>query len=202
MALTKNTDYYGQAIKRLIGRFKNKPRIYAIIASYAAEFQAVEDAMWDIFVARLMQNIPTGDLLLKLGELVGQPNLGGWNDGEYFLYIVARIATNRSDGRHETLINIVSLLTAGSFPITFRTYLKSLEIEVDNVIANSWVIYHDFLKRATVAGDKLWFFFSKDIKENVRKRTSVSGGVTTVSTQRKGSVSGTFAGGKFGGVYS
>jgi hypothetical protein len=197
--ITHRTDVYGDAIRKLPEQFKNKPRIYAWIKSYMVEVQLLEDALWDIFTKRLLQNSPTGDLLDKIGKIVGQDR-NGFDDASYLVFISARIKTNRSDGRRETLLAITRLLLPNSKPVVARSYLKAIEVEVNNVSINSFIVWRDFLSRAVAAGDGIRLIASRQDKSHTLTRTSVSGGVTTVSTQRKGSVSAP-GGGKFAAVY-
>lgn len=199
MPLTHNTDYLGQARSRYPAQYIGKPRFDAVVQSMAAEAQQVEDAMWDVYTQRLLQNGPAqivgravfngedtatlfwpfpfkdtnylmlpgkpvildggggvvvnvdnttktktsitliasalftgyvdvlawnvgenpiargigGDLLDKIGKIVGQPR-NGMIDAQYLLLIQTRIAVNRSDGRRETLIRIAKLLVPGA----------------------------------------------------------------------------------------
>ena len=198
--ITQITNYLANARKKLPQQDKSQPRIDGVIQSLMAEVQALENAAWDVLFYMSLQNNPTGDLLDKLGALVGQPRAGA-SDADYTVYISARIQANRSDARHETLLSIVSILTNQTTPIIFRTYLKALEIEVDNVQANPYIIWAQFLNIAKAAGDSLRFFYSQTDKTNVLTRSSVYGGVTTVTTQRKGSIYGSYGGGVFGGVF-
>jgi len=198
--IQKQADYLGDARRKLLEQFKNLPRVDGFLQAVMAEVQELEDAGFDVYVSRLIDNDPVGDLEDKLGALVGQPR-NGFSDDQYRIFITARIAANRSDGKHETLISITSLLINQQVPILFRTYLKALEIEVYDVPVNPYIIWHDFLNIAKAAGDSLRFFFTVNPITDTLIRESVSGGVTTTTTQRKGSVSGTCGGGFLAGVF-
>lgn len=54
-----------------------------------------------------------GDLLDKLGKIVGQPR-NGMDDPTYFIFITAKIRSNKSDGKRETLIALTKLLVPGA----------------------------------------------------------------------------------------
>lgn len=196
-------SYYNEAISRLTHQFVNRPRIYALIAAYMAQVQLLEDNMYAVFIERLIQNNPTGDLLDKLGEIVGQPR-DGQLDPEYRIFITARIKTNRSDGHRETLIAITNLLINMSGPIKVREFQpKAVEIEVDNVPVNPFIIWHEFLEQAKAAGTNLKFFFSMTTSALTLKFGSVIPlAVTLTSTQRFGSVYVVgLGGGKLAGVF-
>src|SRR5581483_11861886 len=114
MALTHQTDYAGRSRAQYLEQYKGKPRFDAWVQSYVAEIQELEDAAWTLWVNRVLQNgLATGDLLDKLGKLVGQDR-GGQLDPQYQILITARIKTNRSSGRREELITIASLLVPGT----------------------------------------------------------------------------------------
>jgi hypothetical protein len=114
MPLTHNTAYLTQARSRYPAQYAGKPRFDAIVQAFSAEAQQLEDAMWAVYVDRLLQNnAATGDLLDKLGKIVGQPR-NGMLDAEYLILITARIVANRSDGRRETLIRLAKLLVPGA----------------------------------------------------------------------------------------
>ena len=69
MPLTHNTDYLGQARSRYPAQYVGKPRFDAIVQSFAAEAQELEDAMWSVYVQRLLQNGPA--------QIVGRANFIG-----------------------------------------------------------------------------------------------------------------------------
>jgi hypothetical protein len=199
--IAQNTDYLGEARGRLLEQFKNLPRIDGVLVALMAEVQQLEDAMYEVLVDRLLQNYEaTGDMLDKLGAIVGEPRQG-FDDATYSVLIGARIKANRSDGKHETLIDLTTLLVPTAEQIKFREYLKAVEIEANDVQVNPLVIWRDFLNRAKAAGTSLRFFFGLRPNEETLTRTSVYGGVTTVTGQRKGSVYGGGGTGVFAGVF-
>lgn len=56
--LAHNVDYLGKMRAKLPAQYKNKPRIDALLQAFAAEFQELEDAFWDLLEQRLLQNGP------------------------------------------------------------------------------------------------------------------------------------------------
>lgn len=199
--ITQNADYVGDMRGNLPEQDKAQPRIDAMLVAFAAEAQQLEDSMWDVLVDRLLQNyLAADDLLDKLGAIVGQARNGS-SDDEYRIFIGARIKTNRSDGRRETLLAIALLLVPTADPIVFREYLKAVEIEVNGIEVSAFIAWRDFLNQAKVAGTSLRFFSSSVTTAETLTRTSVYGGVTTVTGQRKGSVYGGGGTGVFANVF-
>src|SRR4051812_42374746 len=58
MPLTHKTDHLATMLARLPGQYQGKPRMQALITSFANEIQALEDAQWDVYAQRLLQNGP------------------------------------------------------------------------------------------------------------------------------------------------
>lgn len=97
-----------------------------------------------------------GDLLDKLGKIVGQPR-NGMVDTDYLVLITARIAANRSDGRRESLIRLAKLLVPGAtvyikdFPPCSVLVYPQAPIQVDPYVAAQ------FMEIAKSAGVLLMF---------------------------------------------
>lgn len=200
--ITRNADYLGEARSRLLEQFTDKPRIDSLLKAWSAEAQQLEDEMWDFFIMRLLQNMPVGDLLDKLGGIVGQPRNGSTDD-EYRVFIQARIRANRSDAHRETLIEITEILVGALTGIQVRElYPPAIEIEANDVAPNAFIIWHDFLHIAKAAGVRLDFIFSKRPTLETLRFGSSAGGVTLTTTQRFGSVyTGGIGGGVIAGVF-
>lgn len=112
--LLQNLTYLTEAQGRNLEQYKAQPRFNVLVTAFMAECQAVENALWATLVGRLINNAPTGDLLAKLGKLVGQTATYGFTDAIYLLLISARIAVNRSNGLRQDMINIAGYLTPSS----------------------------------------------------------------------------------------
>lgn len=204
MAIENKLDYFTEAKRRLTQQFKGLPRIEGFLQAVSDECQELEDAMWEVFVNRVIQSdLATGDLLAKLGALVGQGS-EGLTDAEYRLLIRARILANRSSGRREELITILSTLTGASSTIGFREYYPaSAEIESDNVTISALLIFRAFLAVAKSAGVRLDFIYSKSLSADTFKFSSSYGGAVQTTTQRFGSTYSTpTGGGVLAGVFS
>ena len=100
-------DHSGKMLARLAEEFR-KPRISAILTGEAAQYQAIEDAFWQLLVERGVDTA-VGNALDVLGRIVGEPRQGAL-DADYRLRVRARIRVNRSDGTIEDIIEVVRLL--------------------------------------------------------------------------------------------
>jgi hypothetical protein len=129
----------------------------ALLTSFLDECQAVEDAAWDVYIDRqLQQNLAFGDLLDKLGGLVGQGR-EGFIDNVYNLLIRARIATNRSSGRRTAILRVATLLLPGT-AIEAREYVGAVVITgYGPVTVPAATIEDEFLERAKMAGVRMSF---------------------------------------------
>lgn len=100
------TDHGDQSIGNLIQYFQDKPRMGAVLRSWAAQVQEVEDALWALFSRRGI-SVAEGVWLDELGAIVGEPRQGRLDD-RYRAAIRVRIAVNISEGRWEELLSIAS----------------------------------------------------------------------------------------------
>lgn len=168
MSISHVTDHYDQAVARLPMVYKDKPRYLAWLAAYCAKVQEIEDVLWGIIYGRLLQNDPTGDLLAKLGALVGQGNLG-YGDDVYAILVRARIAVNRSDGRRATLNKIVQLLwPIDEQPVVwqFDFYPASVMLVPQAAVAiDPYVAAKYFIGPAVGAGTALSYIWSPSAPE-------------------------------------
>lgn len=203
MSVKHDTEVKSRGLARLLQQFRGKPRFEALLGSYLDEFQAVEDALFDVYSQREIQNgTATGDLLAKLGKLVGQGS-EGLSDDLYRLLIQARIAANKSNGRREELISVASFLV----PLTQIT-IKDLPpaslylFPRGPITLPPYIIGRDFLAKATAAGVLLMFVWTSEPLTNTFILGSVDGSVAVPSlNQCLGSVDGSVTtGGDFSGV--
>lgn len=202
MAITHKTDYFAEAKSRLTQQFKGLPRIEGFLKAVSAEVQELEDAMWEVFIDRVLQSdLATDDLLAKLGALVGQGS-EGLSDAQYRILIQARILANRSSGRREELITILSTLCPGMtirahdyYPASFYLWPMGA-VPVPPILVGA-----SFLSVAVAAGVKLIFVWNTDALANQFIFGSVDGSVDVptinqcfASTDGAVTTGGTFAG--------
>lgn len=198
-AITQNKQHVANGVALLITQFKEKPRMTALLAAFLNEGQQVENALYGLLAMQLPT--ATGAALDLIGKIVGQTRQG-MLDAQYVQFIQARIRTNLSDGKVETLIAITLLLVGLSTPVLFREYLKAVEIECDNVTVNAYVVWSQFLNVAKDAGTKLNFIFSNAASSLTLKTISAYGGVSYIGTQQVDTAyDPTVIGGRLAGVF-
>lgn len=149
-------DHAGKMLARLAEEFR-KPRISAILTGEAAQYQAIEDAYWQL-LTEFGVDTATGHALEVLGRIVGEPRQGAI-DADYRLRVRARIRVNRSDGTIEDIIEVVRLLIGSAllpsatiklteyYPAAFVLRITGLVIS-----ATQALIYSSFIKQARGAG--------------------------------------------------
>lgn len=187
MSITHITDHYERGLARLLGQFKDKPRIAALLQSWLGEVQELENALWDVFINRNL-DVATGDLLAKLGALVGQP-ANGMDDDQYRLFIRARIKANRSNGKARELIAIVLLVNEGD-PVVFRETIGAVHLETFGFEWDGHLFREQFLKGAAAAGVRLDFIFSRVPYAETLVGDHVSAPLALESTQLASSTTG------------
>lgn len=123
MTIAARDDVTEFALSALPAPFQGKPRIASILASVTNRVQDLETVAYEIITLRLIESA-TGIYLDRLGRIVGEPRYGRV-DSDYRLGIRGRILANRSNGKHEELRAIVSLLFAGE---TFSVLESSMAL--------------------------------------------------------------------------
>jgi hypothetical protein len=118
MTLERIDDHLEQAADLLLDQYKEKPRLYALLASYVRRCQELETATWDVIWNRLIDYAADGQLD-TLGAIVGEKRLGK-SDATYRVYIRARIRINYSEGHPDDIIDVQRLVE--STPFVYREY--------------------------------------------------------------------------------
>ena len=143
-------------LARLAEEFR-KPRIMSILRGEAAQYQAIEDAYWQI-LTEFGVDTAVGWALDVLGRIVGEPRQGAL-DNDYRLRVRARIRVNRSDGTIEDVIEVVRLLIGSAllpsatikltefYPAAFVLRITGIAITPTQA-----QIYSSFIKQARGAG--------------------------------------------------
>lgn len=117
MSLTQITDYEARALDRLASQFKGKPVIAAILNSFSAEVQEIENMLFDLITKRSIDT-GEGEQLDAIGRIVGQPR-GGRTDDEYRVALRARIRINLATGQpNEILAAMRFIIPATSVRLT------------------------------------------------------------------------------------
>lgn len=104
------------ALTRLIERWKGKPNLAALLASFTDQLQLAENAIHDVNTQRLPDNAGTAQLDV-IGKLVGEPR-AGLSNAQYRARIKVRIRINQSFGTPEDVIQVLQLLDPALFDLT------------------------------------------------------------------------------------
>lgn len=157
MALEHIDNHFGEAIVSLVPPFWGKPVIAALLRSYINRVQEFED---DCAAVLSAYDVNTCDAtrLAVLGRIVGQSDLG-WDLETYRAVVRARIATNRSHGREDDVVNVLRLITGSTEPITITALSPAtLSVEMgEPVSAEHMVAIAFLLPKARAAGVRLNF---------------------------------------------
>jgi hypothetical protein len=182
-----NTQHVPIGLGRLLMQFKGKPRLEATLAAFLWEGQKIENAAYGLLTRRLDDPNFSGVSMDEMGRIVGQARQGQ-SDADYLPYLRARILTNFSDGRIETILSLLLYLLGPTTTVLVREYTKALALEVDGVSANAYQVWSQFLQFAKDAGTSLRLVFSKAPASATLKMNSAYGSTFTTTTgQRVGS---------------
>jgi len=118
-ALTHDPEHVPRGVARIIDRYRY-PRTSALLASWLAEVQAVEDALWQLLTERSLATAE-GAQLDVLGAIVGEPRQGR-DDETYRLWISARNQVSRSSGVTTEILAIARKLVPAATTVRLEEY--------------------------------------------------------------------------------
>lgn len=160
------TTHDADAKAALLEQYKDKPRFLVLVSAFTAEIQAIEDALWAFYVQRQIQSSPppTGDLLAKLGSIVGQSSLG-LSDAVYLNMVLARIAVTNTNGQKNDIITVMHALyfgPSGSGQVAvFTVAPASVHVEpLGTVPFSPYIINAQFLQPTVGGGISIAYVFS------------------------------------------
>src|ERR1700759_2482433 len=132
MTLAHNADHAGDGVKLVIYDVR-KPRFLALQASFSKQVQALEDALWQLYLNSMLPGA-TGVLLDQLGGLVLQPRENR-SDDVYRLWIRAKALVLRSSGRPEELLTIARLVLPNTVrAVMVMQYPAALQIRLEGAL--------------------------------------------------------------------
>jgi hypothetical protein len=99
-------DHSDEATALLLEQFHDLPLIDGMVRSYINRIQELEDQIWQILLATDL-DVAVGAQLDGLGDIVGEPRRARSNDA-YRAAIRVRIMINRCDGKHATMLRILT----------------------------------------------------------------------------------------------
>lgn len=157
MSIEHIENHFHQALVALVPPLWGKPVVAALLRSYIRRVQELED---DCIAVLGAYDVNTCDAarLAVLGRIVGQSDLG-WDLETYRAVVRARIATNRSHGREDDLVNVLRLITTSTAPITLTAMSPAtIALEMgEPVSAEHMVAIAFLLPKARAAGVRLNF---------------------------------------------
>lgn len=197
MPLTKITDHAEQGEALLLAQFREKPRLKALLFSYLRRVQELEDAAFDLLIARLIDSA-TGNLLTVIGKIVGQSNEGSWDDDTYRLFITARIRVNQSNGHGDDVIDVLRLVEAAAFSLR-EYYPATMFADYATATAADPAILIDLARGAKAAGVRLQLLYG-DHDVGVDGFSLCAGTTDVVSTTEGSALTDESTGGYLAGV--
>jgi hypothetical protein len=155
-------DHFEQSLVKFVAPFWGKPRMAALLQSFVARVQELEDATFEVLAAF---NIDTADAarLAVLGRIAGQTNYG-WSTETYRSVIRAKIRANRSRSTEDDIVDVIRLAMGSEG----RIFLQHM------VPATCWVWLTDgvdddhlealqfLLPKTRAAGVQLQLFWTED----------------------------------------
>lgn len=150
-------DHGAEAVARVWEQFKRSPNVNAAILALTPQFQALEDALTQLFLERGLA-VAEGVQLDVIGRIVGEDRAGK-SDDDYRRFLRARIATNRSRGVFEDMI-LVARLVLGDETVRVETEQQDIATVVVRlrdaaVTADIAAVVFAFLMQAKAAGVRL-----------------------------------------------
>lgn len=107
---SKITDHTDRAYELLLGQFKDKPVIAALLKTWTDMIQEVEDDLYSLMAETLFLNAE-GKNLERYGQLFGIPFPDGLTDEEYRELLIAEIMKRSSDGTPDRIRQILEATT-------------------------------------------------------------------------------------------
>lgn len=148
------TTQIERALSRLTQQYRNQPNIRALVTSLLVGAPELEAVMWQVINLRILFTLETmvatsqntADQLDIIGALVGVDRQGR-TDAQYLPAIKLQIRVNRSKGRSEDVIDIMSLTglpfvytEVSDTPATFR--IDAYETSEAQAVAAANAIKH------------------------------------------------------------
>lgn len=166
MSLTHNTDHAEQMLDLLIEQFKRKPNFEALLASFAASIQEIEDMFYDLLTKRGLDTA-FGKQLDVIGAIVGEPR-NAREDEKYRIWIKARIKLNVSSGTPDEILEILQLVLEPDQTLIYSERYPA-ELEVNVIGASDLSLAEQVggvLQKAKPAGVTAWLIVSGEDEEN------------------------------------
>jgi hypothetical protein len=164
MTIVKVEDHADQAVGLLIEQYQEKPRLEALLLSYIDEGQEIENALWDVYWKRLIDNAE-GAQLDTIGRIVGEPRRSR-PDATYRLYVLARIRVNWSHGHARDVIEVLRIVEPATFNF-FEYYPAACDVEYDGAPTASGQDLANLGGAAVAAGVRFGVVLGDDLETSL-----------------------------------
>jgi hypothetical protein len=144
------TDHEDRALARLIQQLKGKPRLAGLLRAFVSEVQAIEDALWQVFDQRLLDNA-VGAQLDLLGRIVGRER-EGMADDSYRTHLRVQIRLNLGSGTARDVLETFALLVAGARLELVEQYPAAFALRVHEALPVDVADAATILQAAKAAG--------------------------------------------------
>lgn len=157
MPITHITDHADQALLLLLEQYQDKPRLRGLLLSYVNRCQELEDAAWDVIIRRMIENAADAQLD-TIGRIVGETRKGRADD-LYRIWILARIAINKSHSHASDIITVLRIVEAE--PFRYREfYPAAVLIEFTDALAGPPQDLRDIAEQTAAAGVRVDLVYS------------------------------------------
>lgn len=147
-------SHVGDGLDRLLTQYKGRPRLKGWASAYLRQVQVLEDAAYDVLIARMIDNA-IGVQLDVIGRIVGEFR-SGRVDTVYRRFLRARIRINRSQGNTQDVLDVLAIIT--STPLFFTEYQPAcLYIALSQIADEDPVLLYSMLRDTKAGGVKLVF---------------------------------------------
>lgn len=154
--LSYDYDHVNEGVALLLEQFTSSDNLQLLVAVLMGQVQDAEGVAWQLLTERCI-DYAAGDQLDGLGAIVGETR-DGRADEVYRTAVRVRVAVNRSNGRAEDLLNILSLAFGASVDTWLREYPPAaIVIDIRNpaVTPNTPGSLIRFLRDAKAGGVRL-----------------------------------------------
>lgn len=178
-------DHETDGLLDILGQYESTPRLKSALSALLTQVQSLEDLAYAVLVGRSVYTA-IGDQLDVLGKLVGQPR-GELVDDAYRVFVLGRIAANRSDAKLPTLIDILELLEV---PAPILIARGPCEITICISGSDYGDIVGDLIGDAKAGGVRLHWFWSDEDYADALTWGPIGVGQTVSATHGFGEIGG------------
>lgn len=160
MTAEKSTDHIDRGLAKAISIFKDKPVFQALLSSFLAEIQELENAIFEVIVYSGIDEVE-GVSLDVLGKVLLRGR-NGLSDVDYRIALKAQIAINRSQGTPVDVLKVATLSLPAGFTITYvELYPAAIFVMINEApVSFTPRVLFESLKTAKPAGVRLLFQYS------------------------------------------